>query len=306
MTGKSLYALRDVPWKGKGFVAIERIPKGTRILSETHIISISKNDVASYAFRSRSLRFQSTSGKPSSRCTTFTRTRMTLSGMSASDQAYGKRSRYAYYLGVRKNRTTRRQALKDGFGFEYACNLCSLPLEKSKRSDGRLDEIPLLDRAINQFGSQGIISSAPQALRYFDQQVRLYYEQGNDEINLGQAFIQAAWLAIANGDLARGRIFSERASSAWETAIGGDSKEAIKSRKSSARPFNQNNIPSALEPNDFEDRFWKRKKAKDLEELTGLRSRANFPAFDELPDENYVDLNFYRSNDMFAYEPRRH
>ena len=43
-TGNPLYALRDVPGKGKGLVAIEKISKGTRILSEEPVITIPGNE----------------------------------------------------------------------------------------------------------------------------------------------------------------------------------------------------------------------------------------------------------------------
>ena len=42
-TGNPMYALRDVPGKGKGLVAIEKISKGTRILSEEPIITVPRN-----------------------------------------------------------------------------------------------------------------------------------------------------------------------------------------------------------------------------------------------------------------------
>jgi hypothetical protein len=35
-----MYAIRDVPGKGKGIVTIENIPKGTRILSEQPVITV--------------------------------------------------------------------------------------------------------------------------------------------------------------------------------------------------------------------------------------------------------------------------
>lgn len=40
MTGNAMYAVRDVPGKGEGLVAIKRIPKGTRILFEEAIITV--------------------------------------------------------------------------------------------------------------------------------------------------------------------------------------------------------------------------------------------------------------------------
>jgi hypothetical protein len=46
-TGNSMYALQDVLRKGKGLVAIEKIFKGTRILSEKLIITIPRNGMNS-------------------------------------------------------------------------------------------------------------------------------------------------------------------------------------------------------------------------------------------------------------------
>lgn len=46
-----MYALQDVPGKGKGLVAIEKIPKGTRILSEEPIITIPRNEPVSERLR---------------------------------------------------------------------------------------------------------------------------------------------------------------------------------------------------------------------------------------------------------------
>ena len=39
-TGNSMYALQDVPGRGKGLVAMEKISKGTRILSEEAVITV--------------------------------------------------------------------------------------------------------------------------------------------------------------------------------------------------------------------------------------------------------------------------
>jgi hypothetical protein len=46
-TSNSMYALQDVLGKGKGLVIIEKIFKGTRILSEEPIITIPSNKISS-------------------------------------------------------------------------------------------------------------------------------------------------------------------------------------------------------------------------------------------------------------------
>ena len=82
------------------------------------------------------------------------------------------------YLGPLKNRTARRKALQERFGFACLCHLCSLPPEQNKENDRRLEEIHHLDSVINQLGTEGILVSPLRTLNYFDQQVRLYKEQG--------------------------------------------------------------------------------------------------------------------------------
>ena len=224
-----------------------------------------------------------------------------------------------YYLGVHKNREARNEALQAKFGFMCLCRLCSLPLEQSQESDRRLDEIYRLDGLIGRGGIEGILSSPLRSLCYVDQQVRLYNEQGPDDAGLSRAFLDAAQIVIANGDLARGRIFAERAVSGWWTALGGDSMEVIEHGTLTRDPWKHelygismkwrttvDEAPRGLEPSDFEDWLWKREKLKHLGELADLRSHATFPGFMDLLDENDVDLDFYESSDRVTYRPRRH
>jgi len=50
-TGNSMYALQDMPEKGKDPMAIEKISKGTRILSEEPIITVPRNKPVSERLR---------------------------------------------------------------------------------------------------------------------------------------------------------------------------------------------------------------------------------------------------------------
>lgn len=66
-----------------------------------------------------------------------------------------------------------------------------------------------------------------RTLRYIDERVGLYNEQGLGDSGLPRVYCNAAQIAIANGDLVRGRIFAERAVKGWQTAYGTDSQEVI-------------------------------------------------------------------------------
>ena len=223
------------------------------------------------------------------------------------------------YLGPLKNRAARQKTLQEKFGFTCLCHLCSLPPEQSQESDRRLEEIHHLDGVINQLGTEGILVFPLRTLSYFDQQVRLYNEQGREDVGFAQALVNAAQLVIANSDLARGRIFAERAASVWKTTLGGDSAQAIKHGALAQDPSKYelcgvskkwktkvDEVPQGLEPSDFEDWLWRRKKAKQPGQPADFRNRATFPGFNDLPHENHIDPEFYASVDKFISRPRRH
>ena len=50
---------------------------------------------------------------------------------------------------------------------------------------------------------------SPHTLRYVDERVRPCNEQGPGSSGLPRAYLDAAQIAIANGDLARGSVFAE-------------------------------------------------------------------------------------------------
>ena len=194
-----------------------------------------------------------------------------------------------------------------------------MPPEQSQESDRRLKEIHRLDGVIDQLGTDGVLVSPLRTLRYFDQQVRLYNEQGREDVGFAQAFVNAVQLVIVNSNLARGRVFAERAASVWKIALGGDSTQAIKHRALAQDPSKYelfgvstkwktkvDETPQGLEPSDFEDWLWRREKPKVLGQLANLRSRATFPGFTDLPDENDVDPEFYGRSNIGTYRPRRH
>lgn len=182
-----------------------------------------------------------------------------------------------------------------------------------------MDEIHRLDGLIGRGGVEGIVSSPLRSLGYVDQQVRLYNKQAPDGAGLPRAFLDAAQIAIANGDLARGRIFAKRAVSGWSMAFGGDSIEVIE-HGTLARDLSKHMLygismkwrttvdeaPRGLEPSDLEDWLWKREKPEYPGQLANLRSHTTFPGFVDLSGENTVDLDFYESRDMVTYRPRRH
>ncbi|KAI9648889.1 hypothetical protein NHQ30_001455 [Ciborinia camelliae] len=369
-----LYALQDIPGKGKGLVAIQNIVKGTRIISEEPVITTSslsdehsiqrmvrsisqKVDALANDQRQRFLSLHNiypyknateqylgifkTNGLPieddgieggifleASRINhacnnnaqkSWNRNIKQHTVHALKDISKGEEITI-YYLGVDKDRESRRQALQEKFGFECMCNLCSLPLEQSKASDKRLNDILRLESLIDGPGLIGIIDNPLKSLRYVDQQVRLYIE-GQDRVDsgLGRAYFDAAQIAIFNGDLARGRVFAERAVSVWTMAEGEDSPQVIRYERIAKDPSKLNmygistkwtttidEVPTGLGPDGFEDWLWKRTKLQKPGQMADLRNHATFPGFADLPDENDVDPEFYDGGKSGIFKPRRH
>jgi hypothetical protein len=368
--GDLMYALQEVPGKGKGLVATRKIPKGTRILSEEPIIRVSEAVLDSQTLRA-SIRRQVDALTPDQR-----RAFLSMHNIHADDVVsryhgiirtnalpFGDDVREAgifldacrinhacdnnaqkswnenikrhtihalrdiekgkeitiYYLRVLNNREARQESLRRKFAFTCSCGLCSLPLAQSQESDKRLDEILKLDNLIERDGLMRILSAPLRILRYVDQQIRLYNKQGPDDAGLPKAFFDAAQILIANGDLARARIFAERAVLGWIVLDGDDSSQVLQTRALSGDPSKHelygmsmkwktavDDIPQGLDSKEFEDWLWRREKPKRPGQPADFRNRATFPGFIDLPDEKDVGPEFYASSDGLTYSPRRH
>jgi hypothetical protein len=273
-----MYALEDVPGKGKGFVAIENIPRGTRILSEPPVITtpeLQRDDewlkshisqqVASLSEHQRQSFLTLYNLYPyqniAEQSLGIIRTNSLPIGAngieggifldacrinhSCDNNAQKHWNQYIErhtvhalrdipkgeeiticYLGHNNSREIRQKKLQDKFGFLCSCLLCLLPEQQSQENDERLERIDYLDDLIGRDSMQ--MQFFLQSLQYADERARLYNKQGLGNSSLPRVYLNAAQIAVANSDLARGRIFAERAVEGWQTAHSGDSKEVIK------------------------------------------------------------------------------
>lgn len=225
-----------------------------------------------------------------------------------------------FYLGVAESREQRQAALQEKFHFTCCCRLCSLDPALSRVSDQRLEEILKLDKLISRGGLEAILKSPLQVLRYVDQQVRLYEEQGPGDAGLGRAFLDAAQIVIAHGDLARGKIFAERAVSSWLVMAGDDSTEVVQYGQWSRDPSHLelyglsmkwktavSEKPAGLDLNAFEDWLWRRKTTKKKSKKTkkkpsnqpkAFTDRETFPSFKDLPNDKQNGTGSHIASDM--------
>jgi hypothetical protein len=223
------------------------------------------------------------------------------------------------YLGSDNARKLRLKKLQDKFEFQCSCRLCSLPKDESQESDRRLARIAHLDNLIGHDGM--MMNFSLQTLRYTDERIQLYNEQGPGNSGLMRTYMDAAQIAIAKGDLARGRIFAERAVDGWRTAYGDDCEEVDKYRALCRNPATLplfglsmdwkttvDEVPQGLTPIDFDEWLWRRGKGSRREQLqcsTGFRDCKVFPGFTALSKKSSVYQGIHEDHDDVD-QPLRH
>ncbi|XP_014554312.1 hypothetical protein COCVIDRAFT_39748 [Bipolaris victoriae FI3] len=276
----SIYILQDIEGKGKGLVATKNIAKGTRIISErppffsiirTNALPIEENGTAGGIFLEAcrinhccNNNVQKHWNKRIGRHTVHP-----LRDIVESEDIT------IYYLGLDGIRDVHRQKLQDKLGFLCACCVCSLPAEESEENDQRLKRIQYLDDPVGR--ECMAMKFSERVLRYVDERIQLHDRQGPDDAGLPRAYLDAAQIAIANGDLARGRIFAERAVEAWRIASGPDSSEVIEYAALARNPAtfslyglsmkwkkSLEDVPSQFHSTDFEHWLWRRDKPKEI------------------------------------------
>jgi hypothetical protein len=346
-----MYSLTEVPGKGKGLVATTDIPRGTRILEESPVVTIPdrprddewlkahiSQQVDSLNEQKRQSLLSMHNVYPYSnifeQCLGIIRTNalpVEADGIGGGlfleacrinhacdnnaqknwNQRIKRHTVHAlrdipqgeeitiFYLDRDSSRELRQKRLQDKFRFLCSCPLCSLPDEQSKQSDKRLARIDQLDDLIGRDGMA--LKFSLRTLRYADECVRLYNEQGPSDAGLARTYMDAAQVAIAKGDLARGRIFAERAVDGWRASGGDDCKEVLEHGDLCKNPAKLplyglsmewkttiDDVPQGLDPAEFEDWLWRRETQtnRDLVQCsTGFRDREVFPSFAGLPTQ---------------------
>ncbi|KAM0421208.1 hypothetical protein ACHAPT_010928 [Fusarium lateritium] len=221
------------------------------------------------------------------------------------------------YLSEHANYEARQSALEDRFHFRCSCSFCSLPVAERKLSDARMDEIQKLDDLIGD--GMALFSHPLNALRYVQRVLELLKTEGISDASIPRAYYDAFQVAVSHGDLARAKVFADRTLSSRRIVEGHDSPEVQKIQRLSNNPSEHRShgmsskwrssitdIPTGLSDDDFELWLWRQRKPSELQ-LADLRSESTFPAFEELPVDNSVGVEFYETTDGgYSYRPRKH
>ncbi|RVD88571.1 uncharacterized protein DFL_002751 [Arthrobotrys flagrans] len=164
----------------------------------------------------------------------------------------------------------RQRKLKESFGFDCKCPLCTSPPRKIKFSDRRRTEIEALDASIAGDGT--IVSNPLSCLKDCRRLIKLLKEEyGGSALTLeGRAYFDAFQVCIGQGDQARARVMAERGYKLRALCEGEDSEATQEIRELIENPAEHRlfgfsmgwrsevgDVPVGLEEEAFEKWLWR-------------------------------------------------
>ena len=186
---------------------------------------------------------------------------------AVKDVAEGEEITISYLDGTGTH-AARQRKLSDAFGFACTCGTCSLPALARQSSDAAQSEIARLDARVAD-GVQ-IVATPLACLHDARAVLRLLREEGITDARLPRAYYDAFQIAIANGDLARARVFAQRACVGRVLCEGEDSPEVGRLRALVERPAEHpsygttmrwrqavKKVPLGLGEDEFEKWLWR-------------------------------------------------
>lgn len=121
--------------------------------------------------------------------------------------------------------TERKAKMKEYFGFDCQCELCSLPAEKLKASDDRYNKAAKLDE---QIGNSKRVKMLPEkVLCECHELLKFYKNEGIADTRLPRLYYDAFQICIMHGDQARARVFASRCADARKICEGEDSADVV-------------------------------------------------------------------------------
>jgi hypothetical protein len=162
----------------------------------------------------------------------------------------------------------RQGSLKEYFGFDCACEACSLPAAELKASDARLQRAQKLDEAI---GDPRRVRHLPdRALADCKALLDVYRDEVIFDLRLPRLYYDAFQIAAMHADAARASVFANACADARAVCEGEDSEEVKRMRELQAKPAefdnwaatkkwasNVKDVPKNSNNQAFETWLWK-------------------------------------------------
>lgn len=165
----------------------------------------------------------------------------------------------------------RRANLKQAFGFDCNCALCSLPPPDLQISDARRLQIQNLDSAIGD--PERVMNKPHDCLAdcYLLLQVLNEEYQGGAGVLVARLYYDAFQISITHGDQARASVFAERGYRSRVMSEGEDCPDTRRSKNLMENPSGHRNfgaskrwktakglVPKGLDTDEFEKWLWRR------------------------------------------------
>ena len=165
----------------------------------------------------------------------------------------------------------RRPFLKDAFGFDCSCSICSLPSPELERSDARRLKIQHLDDAIGD--GNRVMNRPDECLADCRSLLQTLEEEhhGGAGVLVARLYYDAFQISITHGDQARASVFAQEGYKARVICEGEDSPETQKMKTLMQNPAGHRNfgastrwktakglVPKGLDAGGFEAWLWRR------------------------------------------------
>ncbi|KAI9839779.1 MAG: hypothetical protein M1837_002018 [Sclerophora amabilis] len=267
-----LFGIESVPGKGKGkgLVARANIAKGTRILFEKPLFTTpnsSQTSLMESAIAKKLKALSKTDCFPNAHNSWNSDTKCETIH-AVRDLKSGEEVTISYDEGGSSD--SRRTHLRDAFGFDCHCSLCSLSLPDLEISDARRLRIQRLDDAIGD--PARVLNNPSDALtdchRLF-QVIEEEYE-GSATSLVARLYYDAFQISITHGDQARASVFAERGYKTRVLCEGEDSPETQTIKNLMENPTEHRNfevskrwktakrlVPKGLDTDEFEKWLWR-------------------------------------------------
>jgi hypothetical protein len=162
----------------------------------------------------------------------------------------------------------RKQILKDLFGFDCICELCSLPSEKLEESDERLTRAETLDEALGD--SKKVHYSPDEVMKNARSLFKIYEDEGIKDGRLSRLYYDLFQMCNMHSDLARARCFAKYHCDSKKMAEGKDSVNVLEMMPFVKNPqkhesfgstgkwkTSASEVPKGLKANEFSKWLWR-------------------------------------------------
>jgi hypothetical protein len=121
--------------------------------------------------------------------------------------------------------TTRKEILKEGFGFDCTCEICSLPEAELRASDSRLIRAQNLDSTIGN--PESVRYSPGKVLRNCKTLMGIYEDEGIKDDRLSRLYFDMFQVVNMHGDLARASVWAKKYCEEKKRSAGRDSVDLL-------------------------------------------------------------------------------